>query len=140
MKRAGKRSIVLTLLVLVMLGLCAGCRGLMLSCIYGSALVGGAMGGVIGYQSGEALAGALIGAGILGTGELLKQTDQLAQQEEREKCREEGAEKVVVEVTNSNGSITPVVLRRQGNYYIGPRGEQYTSLPTPAQLKPVYGF
>ena len=89
MKRAGKRSIVLTLLVLVMLGLCAGCRGLMLSCIYGSALVGGAMGGVIGYQSGEALAGALIGAGILGTGELLKQTSSPSRRSERNAGKKE---------------------------------------------------
>ena len=140
MKRASKKSVVLSILVVLMLSLCSGCRGLMLSCIYGSALVGGAMGGVIGYQSGEALAGALIGAGILGTGELLKQTDQLAQQEEREKCREEGAEKVVVEVTNSNGSITPVELKKKGCAYIGPNGERYDELPSEEQLRPVYGF
>jgi hypothetical protein len=47
---------------------------------------------------------------------------------------------VTVNIVNSNGSITPVVLRIQGNLYIGPKGEQYTNLPTPEQLKPVYGF
>ncbi|HUT30534.1 MAG TPA: hypothetical protein VMX13_12140 [Sedimentisphaerales bacterium] len=142
MKRASKKSIVLTLLVLVMVGLCGGCQGLMLSCIYTSALIGGGVGGIIGYQSGEALAGALIGAGILGTGELLNQTDQLARQEQEQsqKCREEGEEKVVVEVTNSNGSIIPVELKKEGCVYIGPKGERYNELPSEEQLRPVYGF
>ncbi len=47
---------------------------------------------------------------------------------------------VVVNVMNDNGSYTPVTLRRQGNVYIGPRGEQYLSLPTAEQLKAVYGL
>lgn len=45
-----------------------------------------------------------------------------------------------VNVTNSNGSITPVRIRRIGTVYVGPRGEQYLSYPTVEQLKPVYGF
>jgi hypothetical protein len=45
-----------------------------------------------------------------------------------------------VNVTNSNGSISPVVMRRQGVGYVGPRGEFYNHLPTPEELKPVYGF
>ena len=46
----------------------------------------------------------------------------------------------VVNITNSNGSITPVTLRRSGNLWIGPKGEQYLSIPTPEQLKPIYGL
>jgi hypothetical protein len=45
-----------------------------------------------------------------------------------------------VNVLNSNGSVTPVRVRRFGNVWVGPRGEQYLSYPTPEQLKPVYGF
>ena len=52
----------------------------------------------------------------------------------------QAATTVTINITNSNGSITPVVLRKQGNVYIGPKGEQYMSLPTVEQLKPVYGF
>jgi hypothetical protein len=45
-----------------------------------------------------------------------------------------------VNVLNSNGSITPVRIRRLGNVWVGPKGEQYLSYPTTEQLKPVYGF
>ncbi|MDO8303852.1 MAG: hypothetical protein Q7T18_11480 [Sedimentisphaerales bacterium] len=45
-----------------------------------------------------------------------------------------------VNVPNSNGSITPVRIRRLGNVWVGPKGEQYLSYPTVEQLKPVYGF
>ena len=44
-----------------------------------------------------------------------------------------------VNLPNPNGSVTPVAIKRQGNVYIGPRGEQYTSYPTVEQLKPIYG-
>ena len=45
-----------------------------------------------------------------------------------------------VNITNSNGSFTPVRIRRFGNVWVGPKGEQYLSYPTVEQLKPVYGF
>jgi hypothetical protein len=45
-----------------------------------------------------------------------------------------------VNVLNSNGSITPVRIRRIGNVWVGPKGEQYLTYPTVEQLKPVYGF
>lgn len=47
---------------------------------------------------------------------------------------------ITVWITNSNGSRTSVKLTREGPYYIGPRGELYTSLPTNEQLRIVYGF
>ena len=47
---------------------------------------------------------------------------------------------VEVWITNSNGSRTSVTLTRQGGYYIGPRGEYYTGMPTNEQLRVVYGF
>ena len=50
------------------------------------------------------------------------------------------ADTVVINVPNSNGSYTPVTLRRAGGLYIGPRGEQYLNLPTVEQLQGVYGL
>lgn len=47
---------------------------------------------------------------------------------------------VTVWITNTNGSRTSVTLTRQGGYYIGPRGEYYTGMPTNEQLRVVYGF
>jgi hypothetical protein len=38
----------------------------------------------------------------------------------------------------SGTSKTPVTLQKQGNVYVGPNGEQYTSLPTAEQLKALY--
>ena len=52
----------------------------------------------------------------------------------------QAANTVIINVYNSNGSITPVKLTRQGNVFVGPRGEQYFNLPTVDQLAPVYGF
>ena len=50
------------------------------------------------------------------------------------------ANTLVVNIRNSNGSYTPVTLRRVGNVYVGPRGEQYLSVPTEEQLRAVYGL
>ncbi len=47
---------------------------------------------------------------------------------------------VTVWITNTNGSRSSVILKRQGPWYIGPRGEHYTTLPTEAQLRPLYGL
>jgi len=52
-------------------------------------------------------------------------------------------EKVVVWVTNANGSRTPVTLVRLNDpvgYYMGPKGEYYACLPTDEQLRPMYGL
>jgi hypothetical protein len=48
---------------------------------------------------------------------------------------------VTIWVRNSNGSQTPVELRRtSGGRYIGPRGEYYDGLPGNAQLRRLYGL
>ena len=47
---------------------------------------------------------------------------------------------VIVYVTNSNGSVSQVRLKKQGVGYVGPKGEYYNHLPTPEELKPVYGI
>lgn len=49
-------------------------------------------------------------------------------------------ETVTINIQNSNGSFTPVILHPAGSQWVGPRGEYYDSLPTVKQLRPVYGF
>jgi len=46
---------------------------------------------------------------------------------------------VTVNVPNSSGGYTAVVLKRSGNGYVGPQGEYYYEVPTAAQLQPMYG-
>jgi len=106
------------------------------------AAIGAVAGGVIGNNShgafgnGEgAVAGAALGA-LLG-GSMGHQNDRVNAQMG---AVTEMASTVVINVQNSNGSYTPVTLRRAGNQYIGPRGEYYNTLPTEAQLKVAYGF
>jgi len=137
------------LAVLVCVGLVAamGCTSAQKGAGIGT-LGGAAAGAIIGHQSGNAGAGAAIGAGagLLGGYIVGNEMDKNKTQSEIDAARanaaaaQAAANTVTINVTNSNGSITPVVLRRQGNVYIGPKGEQYTTLPTAAQLKPVYGF
>ncbi|MBE0534322.1 MAG: hypothetical protein IH624_01535 [Phycisphaerae bacterium] len=47
---------------------------------------------------------------------------------------------VTVWISNANGSMNSVVLRRQGLWYVGPRGEHYVTMPTQDQLRPLYGL
>ncbi len=136
-----KKSVAVVLVLSLVLGLCAGCNednsNMKLSPIYTSAIAGALIGGIVGYQSDEPGEGAAVGAVVLGVGELLHQLDKEHQEKEhREKC----AEQVVVEIHNDNGSITPVKLRKEGDSYIGPKGERYEGLPTQEQLKPIYGL
>ena len=46
---------------------------------------------------------------------------------------------VIINIPNVYGSYIPVTLIRQGNGFIGPRGEYYSSLPTSEQLRSIYG-
>jgi hypothetical protein len=78
-----------------------------------------------------AIGGAVIG-GVLGNRE--------GRQNERIGAIEQGRNMVTVNVTNSNGSVTPVTLERSGNQWRGPRGELYNSVPSDSQLRNVYGF
>ena len=89
-----------------------------------------------------AVAGALVG-GLLG-GVMGNQRDAMAQQNDsvNQRMNAMGQEMntTVVNVTNTNGSTTPVILHKSANQWLGPRGELYPNLPTPDQLRPVYGF
>jgi len=44
-----------------------------------------------------------------------------------------------VNIPNSKGSYTPVILKRTGNGFTGPQGEFYPEFPRVEQLKVMYG-
>ena len=104
-------------------------------------LAGAGLGAVIGHQSGETGEGAAIGAaaGAVG-GYVLGNEQDKAQLQADSAYALQTANTVVINVRNSNGSLTPVTLHHQGNVYVGPKGEYYPQLPTEEQLRPVYGF
>lgn len=104
----------------------------------GMGAIVGAMAGnnIRGINRGEgALAGAALGA-IIGAA-MGAQQDSLNQQMG---AMNDAASTVIVNVKNSNGSYTPVVIRKVGNQFVGPRGEYYNAMPTEDQLKGPYGF
>jgi hypothetical protein len=103
--------------------------------------VGGAGAGALIGGSHHAGEGAIIGAAVGTAGGYMvgNEGDKKDMKRDIQSARDE-ASTAVVNITNSNGSITPVILRRSGNMWIGPKGEQYMSMPTVEQLKPVYGF
>ena len=106
-----------------------------------TALVGAAVGTGIGALAGGGTEGALLGAAV-GTGAGYMIGNESDKKKTRSEINAVRAEQTIetVWITNSNGSQIPVKLRRDGPGYIGPRGERYPTLPTEAQLKPVYGF
>jgi len=104
-------------------------------------LGGAGLGAIIGHQSGHTAEGALLGGAVGGgAGYIIgSERDKKKTQAEISDLRQE-MNTTTVNVTNSNGSISPVVLRKQGVSYVGPKGEYYNHLPTPEELKPIYGF
>lgn len=48
-------------------------------------------------------------------------------------------EAVTINIPNSRGVYTPVVLRRAGYGFVGPQGEYYANSPTVDQLRALYG-
>ena len=105
------------------------------------ALAGAGIGAIIGHQSGSAGEGALIGAAVGGGAGYIagNESDKKQTQAEIDSLRAE-QNVVTVWITNSNGSMIPIRLRKSGPNYIGPKGELYSTMPTEDQLKPVYGF
>jgi hypothetical protein len=143
-----KTPVITFLVVSLVLGLCGCCcenqsnceDGMKLNPIYGAVLTGALVGGVIGHQSDETGEGVAIGAVVLGVGELLNQIDKQAEKEWEHENGDECTGPVVVEIHNSNGSITTVKIKKEGSVYIGPKGEHYQEMPTEKQLKPIYGL
>ena len=85
-----------------------------------STLIGGAVGGGAGYIVGN-------------------EADKKQQRTEMQGMQEQ-MNSALVNIHNSNGSVSVVKLNRSGVGYVGPRGEYYDHLPTEAELRPVYGF
>lgn len=138
----GFGTILTVVVVSLGLALVTGCE----SDAQTGALIGTAAGAGIGQAIGHDTESTLIGAGVGAAGGYMignEQDKKKARAEtkaEMESLRQE-MNVVTINVTNSNGSITPVRLRKQGVVYIGPRGETYTTLPTEEQLKQGgYGF
>lgn len=104
-------------------------------------LAGAGLGAIVGHQSGRTAEGALIGGAVGGgAGYMIgAEKDRQKTQAQTQGAIQE-ANTFYVNITNSNGSVTPVRIVKQGNAYVGPRGEQYPKLPTEEELKPIYGF
>jgi outer membrane lipoprotein SlyB len=142
------KRIVLLEFVLIGALLIAGCES---SAGKGAAIgsLGGAgLGAIVGHQSGRTTEGALIGGAVgAGAGYVVgaeqdkkKAQAQQSQIQAQNQAAIQDANTFYVNITNSNGSVTPVKIVKQGTVYIGPKGEQYSKLPTEQELKPVYGF
>lgn len=100
-------------------------------------LAGASIGQVAGGNTESTLLGAVIGGGagyVLGN-----ESDKAKAQAERDQIRNQ-MKYVAVNITNSNGSVSQVRLKRHGVGYVGTRGEYYDRLPTQDQLLPIYGF
>ncbi len=135
----------LTILIVLAAGLCSlfttGCESDAGTGATIGGLGGAGLGAIIGHQSGHAAEGALVGGAVgAGGGYIIgNEQDKKKTQAEINDLRQE-MNTTTVNVTNSNGSVSTVVLRKQGVGYAGPRGEYYNHLPTPEELKPIYGF
>ncbi len=109
------------------------------------AQVGTAIGALAGASIGQLAGGdseaTLIGAAVGGAAGYMigNESDKTKEQAERAYMSQE-MRTVAVNITNSNGSISQVRLKRHGVGYVGTRGEYYGHLPTEDQLRPIYGF
>jgi outer membrane lipoprotein SlyB len=105
------------------------------------AAVGGLAGAGIGQLAGRSTEATLIGAAVgAGTGYFIGNESERRKTQKQMAAINSDVNSELVNVTNSNGSIIQVRLRRQGVGWVGPRGEYYPTLPTQEQLRPVYGF
>jgi len=122
------------------------------------AATGGALGalagGIIGHQSHDTGAGMLIGGAVGAiTGAAVGSQIQKPEPPQQVIVAQPAGvvvaqtppsvtyagDTVTVNVPNSNGGYTAVVLKRSGNGYVGPQGEYYDQIPTTAQLQAMYG-
>jgi hypothetical protein len=117
-------------------------------------LLGAVAGGVIGHQSHDTGAGMLIGGAVgavagAAVGSQIQKPEpppaQVVVAQPAPVVVAQGPEvtysgdTATVNVPNSNGGYTAVVLKRSGTGYLGPQGEYYAQIPTTAQLQAMYG-
>lgn len=119
------------------------------------AATGGALGalagGIIGHQSHDTGAGMLIGgavgavAGAAVGSQIQKPVYEqpaptvVTQPVSVVPSTTYSGDTVTVNVPNSSGGYTAVVLKRSGNGYVGPQGEYYDQVPSTVQLQAMYG-
>lgn len=116
---------------------CLGCESDAMSGAAIGSLAGAGIGQLAGGHTESTLIGAAVGGGV---GYILGNESDKKKAETHRYEIEEETRTVTVNVTNSNGSIVPVKLKRHGVGYVGTRGEYYNELPNNEQLRPVYGF
>ena len=105
------------------------------------AAVGAGAGALTGQAIGRNTEGTLIGTGVGAVGGYIIGNEMDKSEVRAQQAKDaEPANTCIINITNSNGSVTPVTLRRVGGVWVGPRGEQYSTLPTADQLRPIYGF
>lgn len=132
------------LTILIVIGVCfglmffVGCESDAQSGTVIGALAGAGIGQLAGHSPESTLIGAAVGGGA---GYMVgNEQDKKKAAAERQQIYQE-MNTLTINVTNSNGSITPVRLQKQGVVYIGPRGETYPNVPTQEELKQAgYGF
>lgn len=130
----------LLIVVVVLLGgllVFSGCESAGMTGAGLGSLAGAGIGALAGDSTEDTLVGAAVGGGagyIIGS-----EMDKKKAAQKRQDLQQQ-INTVTVVITNSNGSKTPVILTKQGVGYLGPRGEYYEQLPTPEQLRPIYGF
>jgi len=138
-------TICLTLVVVFGLLFSGGCETKAQTGAVLGTLLGVGVGALVGGSVGDVGAGALIG-GAFGAGGGYRVGNEGDKKDAKEQTAYEinqlrqETNTLMINIRNSNGSITPVMIRRQGINYIGPKGELYYAIPTEEQLKPIYGF
>jgi outer membrane lipoprotein SlyB len=105
------------------------------------AVIGGLTGAGIGQLAGGHTESTLIGAAVgTGAGYMIGNESDKAKTRSQMYAMRNDMNSTLVNVTNSNGSIVQVRMRKYGVGWLGPRGEYYPTLPSSSQLRPVYGF
>jgi len=88
------------------------------------ALMGAGIGAIAGHQSGKGAEGALIGGAVGGgTGYIIGNESDKSKMRSQMYAMRQDINSRIVNVTNSNGSIVQVRLRRSGVGWFGTRGE-----------------
>jgi hypothetical protein len=107
---------------------------------FGSA-VGSLAGAGIGQLAGGDTESTLIGAAVGGAaGYMIGNESERQKDSASRACMRHEMNTVAVNMTNSNGSISQVRLKKHGVGYVGTRGEYYSHLPSEDELRPIYGF
>ncbi len=105
------------------------------------AAIGSLAGAGIGQLAGGDTKSTLIGAAVGGgAGYVIGNEQDKKKQTTGIDTPRQYTNTVTVNITNSNGSVSSVTLRRQGVGYVGEKGEYYDHLPTEEELRGAYGF